>query len=434
MPAMSVMTDLLYGAAALISSPIWLWRMARTGKWRTDWHGRFGHTDIRSDGRKTLLIHAVSVGEVNATRQLVEQLESRFGRSLRIVISTTTDTGFARAKALYEPRHDVVRYPLDFTRSVRRFLDAVSPAAVVLIELELWPVFTAECERRGVPVAVVNGRLSERSFGRYRLIRPLVRRSFERLAAAAVQDEVYAQRFIALGARPERVTVTGTMKWDTAVIADDAPGSEALAKAMGIDRSSPLIVCGSTGPGEEKLFLDALGDLERKGRRVQLLMAPRKPERFENAAAALGDPVRRTRCPDGVEPPTGHDVFLLDTLGELRKAYALADVVVVGRSFCPLYGSDMIEPIALGKATVIGPNVADFRDTMAKLLSGGGIVQVDGGAQLRRAVSTLLDESAAAALAERGRAVIRREQGATSRHAELIARLLQSSPRQADHV
>jgi 3-deoxy-D-manno-octulosonic-acid transferase len=370
------------------------------------------------------MLHAVSVGEVNAIRQLVDELAREGGDAVRIVVSTTTDTGTTRAKALFAPRHTVVRYPLDFTAGVRRFLDAVKPDVVGLVELEVWPTFVAECTRRGIAVCVINGRLSERSYGRYRKLRPLVGSAFGSLAKAAVQDEDYAERFAGMGTPAERVQVAGTMKWDTAQIADSVDGADTLAAALGIDRGRPLIVCGSSGPGEEKLFVEALGDLG-----AQLLIAPRKPERFDEAAAAMNDPVRRSQCPDGSirRPEPGRNI-LLDSIGDLRKAYALSDVVVVGRSFCPLYGSDMTEPIALGKPTVIGPNTDDFRDMMAKLLAGDGIVQVPGVAGLRQAVKRLLDPQAGKALAERGRAVIRQQQGATARHTRLILDLLNRHP------
>ncbi|MHC4997058.1 MAG: 3-deoxy-D-manno-octulosonic acid transferase, partial [Planctomycetota bacterium] len=373
--------------------------------------------------RKTLLIHAVSVGEVNATRELVKRLEAQSAPP-RIVICVTTDTGHARARALYEDRHTVVRYPLDFSWAVRRFLDAVRPDAVLLIELEVWPNFVAACSKRGIAVGVVNGRLSVRSFGRYKLIRPLIRGAFARLAAVGVQDEDYRLRFIDMGATPDRVSVTGTMKWDTAIIADDVEGANEFAKTMGIDTAKPLVVCGSTGPDEERLMLDQLAPLDEN---LQILCAPRKPERFDEAAEAMagleGGLVRRSTCE--TQPNPGARVFLLDTIGELRKAYALADAVVVGRSFCPLYGSDMIEPIGLGKPTVIGPNTSDFADTMRLFLEGDGIIQVDSGETLGVTIQKLLaDPTAARSLAERGRDVIRGQQGASDRHAAIANQLL----------
>ncbi|MBI1375612.1 MAG: hypothetical protein GC159_23120 [Phycisphaera sp.] len=427
MPTMPVLRDIAYGVGMAVSSPLWGIRMLRTGKWRTDWAGRFGRCDVQPDAaRKTVMIHAVSVGEVNAIRQLVTQLHERLGDTVRLVISTTTDTGTARAKSLFEPAHAVVRYPLDFTCCVRRVLDAVRPDVVALTELEVWPTFVEECDRRGAAVVVINGRLSERSYGRYRLIRGLVSGAFGRLRAAAVQDAAYAERFVGMGVPAERVTVTGTMKWDTAVIADAVDGADTLAEAMGIDRGRPLVVCGSTGPGEEAMIVERLRDLPD----VQLLIAPRKPERFDEAAAAMTNPVRRSAHADGTtrDPDPGTNTqrhFLLDTIGDLRKAYALCDVAIVGRSFCPLYGSDMIEPIALGKPTIIGPNVADFRDTMDKFLAGDGIIQLPDPHTLRDTVAGLLaDRDKSRALAERGRTVIRAQQGATARHVELIIRTL----------
>lgn len=439
---MSLAADLTYAAVGALTSPVWACRLLRSGKWRTDWPGRLGRcrlpdtpaepasTDADA-ARPTLLLHAVSLGEVNAVRLLVERLERRYGNRLRIVIAATTDAGIGRARELFGDRHAVVRYPLDFTWCVRRFLDAVRPSVIALVELEVWPNFVAECDRRGVPVLVVNGRLSARSYRRYRLIRPLIRRSFARLAAAAVQNESYGRRFVGLGLPQDRLHVTGTMKWDNARLADDEPGSDALAASLGIDRRRPLIVCGSTGPGEESMLVEQLATLRLPpdGRPPQMLIAPRKRERFDAVAAELdtrfadrlGRVVRRSQHaaakPDG---PAGGTLFLLDTFGELRTAYALADLAIVGRSFCPLYGSDMSDPVALGKPTVIGPHVGDFRDMMDGLLAAGGIVQLGAVAELPAAVERLLSTDAGRTLADRGRAVIRDRQGATDRHAELI--------------
>ena len=196
--AMSWIRNLVYGVGLLVTAPIWIVRLATTGKWRTDWAGRFGGgPQLKpSDGRATLLIHAVSVGEVNATRELIDRLQARHEEQLRIVISTTTNTGTDRAKQLFGGAHEVVRYPLDLSGFVARFLRRVRPDAVALVELEVWPNFVAACRRRNIPVGVINGRLSERSFGRYKLIRPLIRDAFASLSWVSVQDESYRQRFV----------------------------------------------------------------------------------------------------------------------------------------------------------------------------------------------------------------------------------------------
>lgn len=470
--------DLVYFAAAIASAPIWLPRMIRTGKIRTDWAGRFGGQGkgrspqpatefsapqtapptIRDDGRTSsgpghsaradaisnecptghaspshasppphqphLLFHAVSVGEVNAIRGLVDDL----ARDHRITVATTTDTGFARAVAVFGERHRVVRYPLDFTFAVERFLDRVQPDAVALVELEVWPNFVRACVRRGIPVVVINGRLSAGSFRGYRRFRRFVAPSFARLHRVLAQDEAIAERFRVLGVPPDRVEVAGTMKWDNAVIADAVPGSEALRASLGIDPQRPLVVGGSTGPGEEALLRASVPA------GCQLLIAPRKPERFDEAETALA-PCRRRSATTGDGGREGHgagsaagpaarpaptatiDRFLLDTIGELRAAYALADVVVVGRTFTPLRGSDMIEPVGLGKPVIVGPSTDNFESVTRALVEGGGMLQVTR-EELPQTIARLLaDPDERQMLVERGRAVIRAHQGVVARHA-----------------
>lgn len=408
--------DFFYVIAAIVLLPVWLIRMVWTGKIRTDWPGRFGRVRLRHGGAEapTILIHAVSVGEVNATRTLVELLE-RDPQRPRIVISTTTDTGFARAESIFGGAHDVVRYPLDLSLAVERFLGSVRPHVVALMELEVWPNFTAACARRGIAVCVINGRLSERSARRYRKVRWPMVSAFRRLSFAAAQTADYAARFVTMGVAPDRVHITDTMKWDTARIEDRVEGAEALAADMGIDRSRPLIVAGSTAKGEHEILLAALPS------GAQLLCAPRKPEWFDDAAAALPGCARRSRAERGSE----RGLYLLDTIGELRKAYALADVVIVGRTLLDFGGSDMMEPIGLGKATIIGPFVRNFQDTADILREGGGLVQCQV-SDLAETIRALLNDSAQRArLAERGREIIASHQGASHRHLAMILELLQ---------
>jgi len=378
-------------------------------------------------------MHAVSVGEVSALRGLIPALEPE----VEVVLSVTTDTGTARARALF-PGTRVVRYPLDFSWAVRRFLDAVRPDAVALVELEVWPNFVEECRRRSVPVCVVNGRLSERSFKGYRKIRGLMRGSFKSLAFAAVQDEAYARRFEHMGVAAGNCLVTGSMKWDSIATVSAGVGAgvgagatavdplaEEIAASMGIDRSRALVVAGSTGPGEEALLHEACVRAFPEG--VQLLCAPRKPERFEEAAGAMAGCVRRSgRRGAGAGGPQAagaglkHPRFLLDTIGELRSASMLGTVVVMGRSFFRLHGSDPIEPISLGKATVIGPRVGDFESIVRALEGAGGLARAtreDVGEVLRELVE---DAGKRERLVAGGFACIGRERGATERHAGLL--------------
>jgi 3-deoxy-D-manno-octulosonic-acid transferase len=302
---------------------------------------------------------------------------------------------------------------------VDRFLNRVQPDMVALCELEVWPNFVGSCVRRGIPVAVVNGRLSERSFGRYRAARGILGGSFRALAAALVQDHDYAERFEAMGVPHGRVFVTGTMKWDTAQVADSVPGSDALASELGIDRSRPVVVAGSTAPEEHALLRESLPP------GAQLICAPRKPEWFDAAAQAIDAGVRRSR--PGLGRPNGR--FLLDTIGELRKAYALADVAVVGRSFGALHGSDPMEPAALGKPIVCGPRMGDFLESFLALRDARAIEAVEP-AGLPGALDGLLrDDDRRAAAGRRARDTVRANQGATERTAEALLGLLQAPPR-----
>jgi len=402
---------------ALVSSPVWTYQMLRTGKWRTDWPARFGRCHRAPCNRRpTIQIHAVSVGEVNAIQRLVRELERQ--TNWNVVVSATTNTGVARARELFEPAHRVVRYPFDLSPAVGRFLDAVHPDLVALVELEIWPNFIEACRRRRIPVSVINGRLSSRSFSRYRLVRPLVRPMFSGLTTAAVQSDRYGQRFAELGVPADRVRCVDSMKWDMAPQAGEVVDAATLGRALGIDTDRPVIVAGSTGPGEERLLIDSCP------RDAQLVLVPRKPERFEQVARLDSGIVRRRDHPDGTArtPDPRTRLFLIDTMGELLKAYALADVAIVGRSFVGLFGSNVLEPIALGKPTIVGPHHEDFADTVEALRDGDGIVVTDrpGAA----ADQLLRDRPRSDALSAAGLEVIRAHQGATQRHVELLKELM----------
>lgn len=405
--------DIAYSLAALVTAPWWM-RKTRSG-----WAERFARVlpelPPKREGVPRIMVHAVSVGEVNALRELVPRLAGEAD----VVVTVSTDTGMARARELFAERCTVARYPLDGSGAVRRFLDAVRPDAVGLVELELWPNFVRECVARSIPVAVINGRLSERSFRGYRRIRRWISPAFASLSVAAVQDGAYAERFCAMGVPADRVALTGSMKFDSSRIEDDVEGAAELAAAMGIDGAGLLVVAGSTGPGEEALLHAACQRAsEIVGREVQLLCAPRKPERFEEAARALPDCARRT-APSG-SAGSGGSRFLLDTLGELRQAYSLADVAVVGRSFFDQHGSDPIEPIALGCPTIIGPAVSDFAEIVRVLEEASGLVRADRD-DLGGVIAGLLGDAARRGdLVANGRECIRGLQGASARHQELL--------------
>ncbi len=398
--------DPIYMLVALATWPLW------RRKARGDWPARFGQGEpLPMASKSRLLIHAVSVGEVSALRTLVPLLANETD----LVISVSTDTGIERAWALYSDTATIVRYPLDFSWCVRRFLDGVRPDAVALVELELWPNFLKSCRKRDIPVAIINGRLSERSFRGYKKLRPLLRRHFASLRRVAVQDEAYRKRFNAMGVDPARCEVVGSMKWDAPPMQHDAETADRFAREMGIDRNRPLIVAGSTADGEEALLHAACSQ------GVQLLCAPRRPERFDEAGEALPACVRRSRPHEG-RPSS--DRFLLDTIGELGDAYALADIVVLGRSFGDLHGSDPLEPAALGKPILIGPATSDFTHAVETLAQCDAIVRTTREGLVGDIRRLLENPSARASLGERARECVAAHRGPSERTAHLLRELL----------
>ncbi len=443
---MRYVLDGLYYLGGLLYLPFLLYRVLVLGKNRTAWAERFGGVPTRSGSERCLWLHAVSVGEVNATRTLVAEIE-RSLPGMPVVISTTTDTGFARARQAY-PDHLVFRYPLDLSWAVGRTIKRLRPAAIVLMELEVWPNLLGVAQRHGVPVMVANGRVTEqRSMRRFGLpiVRTFARWMFSRLACVGAQDKAYADRFRRLGVPADRVHVTGTMKYDTAAVADRVNGQDQLTTAMGIDVEAPLWVCGCTGPGEEGVILDAYRRLTATLPELQLAIVPRKPERFDEAAAEIerrGLPyVRRSKRPDdlseegratGAAASDDAKVFLGDTMGELRKFYALADVVFVGRTMVDLGGSDVLEVAGLARPMMVGPSVYNFAEPVRTLLDGRGIVQIDARVDdtdaadgLAAAVEALLnDEPERRRLGQAARDVLLANQGATQRTVELLRSLV----------
>ncbi|HWB53501.1 MAG TPA: 3-deoxy-D-manno-octulosonic acid transferase [Tepidisphaeraceae bacterium] len=421
--------DLAYGFGLAASAPYWGLRPAARRKVFSALKQRMGDVPTRSDDRPAVMIHAVSLGEINATRSLVTQLTRR-RPNLRFIISTTTETGFAQGQKLYANNSDItlIRYPLDFSLAVNRVLDRQRPSAVVLMELELWPNFMAQCRRRKIPMVLVNGRITPRSYGRYRWIAPVTKKMFGALSATCAQDQEYAERFISLGSNPQTTHVTGTMKFDTAEITERVAGDADLAMSLQLDRADPLWVCGSTGPGEEEICLDVHHRLLKDFPNLRLAIVPRKPERFDEVArliAARGFKLLR-RSSSTVEI-MNRPVILGDTMGELRKFYSLANVVFVGRTLIDQgqrqRGSDMIEPAALGKPTVVGPFTDNFREVMNAFRQSNSMIEVHSADELFAATAKLLREPGD--IGKRAQRVVAAQQGATAKHADIVFGLIQ---------
>lgn len=417
-PTLPNALDLAYGLTLAAASPVLCYRLVRTGKWRLDWRGRLGHASPpEPDPRPTVLLHGVSVGEVVSAQPLVEALTAGYGGCrARVVLSATTNTGHARAQALYGAGHIVVRYPMDFRRAVCRFLDVLRPDVVALLELEVWPNFVYECENRGIPVVVVNGRLSSNSFQKYLRVRRAIAPTFRRLAAVVAQTEEYATRFERLGVPSDRIVVADSIKWDVPLRSELGRLADEFAGPFGVDPTKPLVVAVSTGPGEEAALLSGLPE------GVQLMVIPRRPERFPEVAQ-LAPWVRRstvTGAGGNGRPPVdrGGSLFLVDTVGEADVATALATVAVIGRSWNGMGGSNPVPPALLGRPMVIGPDHRNF-SAITRVLCEAGAMRV--AAEPWPAILEILgDPSLAASMSRAGPEAVRARAGAVRFHASTI--------------
>ena len=408
----------------------------RSGKYVTGLRERLGNLPaIHSNGKPVIWLHCVSVGEAQAAQSLVREIANRFPK-LALVISTTTVTGQQVARELFRDQAAAVFYfPIDWAWTVRRVLRKLQPAAILVMETELWPRLFREARQRNIPVALVNGRISDKSFGRYKRVLPFIHRVLNDLTLAAMQTERDAARIGQLGMPEGQTSVAGNLKFDSASTAFDYAVGNELRDRFGFSVGRPLIVAASTHDPEERAVIDAFRKVRQTHPDARLLIAPRHPERFEEVAASLsnsGFSSARRSAPISVHDFDA-DVVLLDSIGELRAVYPLADVAFVGGSIAPHGGHSVIEPGAHGVCTVTGPHTQNFAAVTQALLDEDALIQLretdEPAIELARALTELLsDEARRHAIAERAKAVCDRNRGATDRTLELISHLLAVTP------
>ncbi len=422
--------------ALVASAPWWLWRMATTQKYRQGLAERLGFVRRNlarrgadagspSNARPVIWLHAVSVGEVLAAGRLVADLDLALP-GFQVLISTTTRTGQDLACKRFGS--DRVFYcPLDVPWAVRAYLNALKPRLLVLAETEFWPNLLHACFRRAIPVAVVNARISDRSWPRYRRLRRLWRSILSRLARVLAQSETDAERLRALGCAPQTVSVAGNLKFDVRAAGE----SEATRQLKAVMQGLRLVVAGSTLEGEESALLEAWPRLLKAEPQLAMVMAARHPERF-NAVASLLDQsgipwIRRSdwRADEvAPQPLVPGQIVLLDTIGELASVYALASVAFVGGSLVPAGGHNPLEPAQFGVPIVMGPHYANFRAITEDLLAHGAL-RITAKEDLAASLLNLLqDHSAAEAMGERARRVFAEQAGATGRCIEALRSLL----------
>ena len=431
---MPYLLNLFYIALVLVASPWLAYQAVRKGKYRTGLAEKFfGRVPRRAGSRPCLWLHAVSVGEVNLLAPLLAEIRRR-RPDWECVVSATSLAGFTLAKKKYSDL-TVFYCPLDFSWATRAAMRRIRPACLVLAELELWPNLIRAARSSGARVAVINGRLSERSFRRYSRVRPLVRTVLARIDLVAAQNSEYADRFRALGALDEAVCVTGSIKFDGAQTDRANPATTALRRTAGIADDDLVFLAGSTQQPEESLALAAYLKLLKRHPRLRLVIVPRHPERFDEVASLLtsaGVPFQRRSRLAIERARADARVLLVDTVGELGAWWGTAAVAFVGGSLSPRGGQNMIEPAAYGAAVSFGPNTRNFRDIVAQLLSAEAAIVVNNGDELTAFVARCLDDPAyATALGRRAQALVASQLGATAKTFSRLAQLIEPTAQPA---
>ncbi|WP_125486455.1 3-deoxy-D-manno-octulosonic acid transferase [Edaphobacter aggregans] len=417
-------------ATLVLGAPYWIVRMATSGRYRAGLAGRLGRVpdELRAAvaGRNVIWLHAVSVGEVMAATQLIRELRAALPGWV-IAVSTTTATGQRLARERL-PESPVFYLPLDFAFVIQRYLRVLHPKTLVLMESELWPNLIDRCARGGIPIAVVNARISDRSLPRYLRLRRLWRPLLEKISLYLAQSQENADRLVRIGAPADRVHATGNLKYDVRTAKTNAL-TESLRANLPTDAA--VVVCGSTLDGEERMLLDAWPTVLAAEPRAFMVLAPRHPDRFatvETLIAERGFSTQKAsefgQHPVSVLPGS---VFLLDTIGDLASIYSLGTLAFVGGSLIPSGGHNPLEPAQFGVPVLVGPSFQNFREIVDAMQSSDAIRIVPAEALAATIVDMLRHTSEAQSMGEHGRAVFEAQSGATPRTIEALLKLLGES-------
>jgi 3-deoxy-D-manno-octulosonic-acid transferase len=422
--------NILFTIFFVLSSPYYFVRMCRRGDWLPGFCQRFGRYSANLmqalTNRHVIWIHAVSVGEVNLCTQLIRVLEPRLP-NVKIVVSTTTTTGMAELRRHLPTHISKIYYPIDRRGYVVRALGTVKPEAIMLVEAEIWPNFLWRAQALGIPVFLANARLSDRSFRGYKRFGFLFRPLFASFAGVGAQNEEDAARLRAVGCRPETIHVMGNLKFDAAKLDEprklDAP---ALLRQLGVAPDAPVLIGGSTHDGEEMILTEIAGRLRARFPKLFLILVPRHFERCREVGRQLRERsvkfVYRNEIATSTKFREGEvNCLLVNTTGELRFFYRPATVVFVGKSLTAVGGQNPIEPGALGKAMIFGPNMQNFADIARNFLARNAAIQVYDPETLENAIAELLaDEKRRAELGRNALKVVRENLGAIDRTLEMI--------------
>ncbi len=424
--------DVLYAVLVVLGSPLIIFKIVTSRRWRAGLAERLGRVERRESEAPAIWIHGVSAGEALAARELISLIDAEMPW-VEVVVSTTTLNGHAAAVAAY-PGKRVVYYPLDFSFSTRRVVERLRPSVVLLMELELWPNFLLTTSLRGLPVLVANGRMSADSARNYKLLQTVIPEPMTRVLHYCVQSDEYAARFQSLGVPSDRITITGSMKFDN--VADELPAElrERHVARLGVRDGDFIVLGGSTHGGEDEVLIDALEEIRKTDRQARLVLVPRHPKRLREVTSVVAsrgyEPVLLSSL-TGAWPAAKDSyasIVVGDTMGELSLLYAVADLVFVGGSLTDRGGQNMMEPAGSGKPVVVGPNTWNFRDPMDLLLSRSGIVQVDDADAVRASLVELHGDPARRdEIGRRARGICLESKGATRRILDILVSYVPAS-------
>lgn len=423
---------MLYDIGFFLFSIFYLPALIFKGKLHKDFLERFGIFDkdkraALTSGKNKIWIEAVSVGEVSLCKVLIPRLRERYPEK-EIVVSTITKTGNDLARVSLSGVAAVIYFPLDLSFITRRVVAIIRPEIYIMIETEIWPNLLKALSDSKIPSVLVNGRISDRSFGKYRLVKPFLKRTLERISIFCMRSGLDGKRIIEMGAPKDKVMVTGNMKFDIGAMSNVGTGFKA-EELLDLSQTDKLFVAGSTHEHEEDVILDVFKKLSREFPELRLLIAPRHIDRAVEVAGTVKrfgfEPVKVSALKEAGAPDRNPRVMILDTIGRLNDIYALATLVFIGGSLVKYGGHNPIEPAIFGKPVIFGPHMFNFSDTALIFLSGGAALEAKDAAELfNKCVSLLKDEKRRLNMGENGRKLISENSGATARNLKAMAQVL----------
>lgn len=435
--------NLLLAASIILILPWWLLNLIR-GKYRKGFWQRMGYySDEIKRGlinQSPIWIHAVSVGEVIASTSLIKSLRKEYP-DIKIILSTVTDTGQKIARERIKEADYIIYFPFDFSWSVKGALNTINPIICIIMETELWPNFLREANKKAIPVAVINGRISERSFKRYRMISLFMKDVLESVTLFSMQTEDDAKRAISLGANHNNVRVSGNIKYDNEFKEIEEEKVKEIKNTLGVNNSDRIFIAGSTHPGEEEIAIKLYSNILKNYPDFRLVIAPRhidRVEEVEEIVKKMGlNAVRKTELLKGsrrgTHPVDGSGqgssntkpIIILDTIGELSFMYSIADIVFVGGSLIPHGGQNILEPAFYKKPVIFGKYMMNFQEIAKEMILSGGGIQVNNEEDLIREVGGLLNnKKKMIEIGEKGYQVIMKNRGALQKNLELIGEII----------